>query len=606
MRQIGFFIRKLNDFAGMRLYINLFGMTLVSFIDSIGILLLIPLLSLTGLIHENNKMTFSVPWISNHLPQFNQRYSLILILGIYFVIMIGQNIFQRSQRILNSQIQQGFLRYLKEETYKEILNTKWRFFLQKRKTDLINALTTDIGRIGRGVFLVLQATSSLIFTIVQIALAFCISIKMTLFVLLFGVILLFFSRHFIKKSHTLGQETVSLSRLYLGGVTDHLNGIKDIKSNSIEASHINWFEDMCKSIELNIINITRLKSLSQLMYKSASSLLIISFIYLTITFFRTQPAQVLLIIAIFSRLWPRFTTLQSNLEQIGTLIPSFNTIMGLQKECKEEREGTTVSLRKADIKPLVVAHSINCIDVSFRYSNQSVYALQDIHLHIPAKQMTAIVGRSGAGKSTLIDILMGLITPDKGQITIDGKGLTSEKVVALRKSLSYVPQDPFLFNASIRDNLQVVKKEASEGQLWEALEFAAADEFVRLLPDGIDTVIGDRGVRLSGGERQRLVIARAVLRKPTILILDEATSSLDSENEARIQRVLENLRGSMTVIVIAHRLSTIRNADQVVVLNQGRIVQNGEFSQLASDKGGMFSHLLDQQVTLPAHNKRSI
>ncbi|MBL1703891.1 ATP-binding cassette domain-containing protein, partial [Klebsiella pneumoniae] len=169
-------------------------------------------------------------------------------------------------------------------------------------------------------------------------------------------------------------------------------------------------------------------------------------------------------------------------------------------------------------------------------------------------------------------------------------------LLALRKSISYVQQDPFLFNASIRENLLMIEPNASEEQIWDALDFAAAAEFVRTLPNGLDTFIGDRGVRLSGGERQRLVLARAILRKPSILVLDEATSALDTENEALIQSALEKLKGQMTIIVIAHRLSTIRNADQVIVLDKGEVVQQGEFNQLARERKGVFRNLLGKQV----------
>ena len=142
----------------------------------------------------------------------------------------------------------------------------------------------------------------------------------------------------------------------------------------------------------------------------------------------------------------------------------------------------------------------------------------------------------------------------------------------------------------------MIEPNATEEQIWEALEFSAAEDFVKRLPNGLDTVIGDRGIKLSGGERQRLVLARAILRKPAILVLDEATSALDTENESKIQAALDRLKGKMTIIVIAHRLSTIKNADQVIVLEQGEIIQTGEFNQLANDKKGVFSHLLQKQL----------
>ena len=179
---------------------------------------------------------------------------------------------------------------------------------------------------------------------------------------------------------------------------------------------------------------------------------------------------------------------------------------------------------------------------------------------------------------------MGLNQPEKGKVLIDGMVLNKENLLSLRRSVSYVPQEPFLFNTSIRDNLLMIEPNATEEQIWEALEFAAAADFVKRLPNGLSTVIGDRGIKLSGGERQRLVLARAILRKPAILVLDEATSALDTENEAKIQAALDRLKGKMTIIVIAHRLSTIKNADQVIVLDNGEIIQNGKFNELAQDK----------------------
>lgn len=193
-------------------------------------------------------------------------------------------------------------------------------------------------------------------------------------------------------------------------------------------------------------------------------------------------------------------------------------------------------------------------------------------------------------------MLMGLIQPESGQVLLDGVTLREEKQLhMLRSSIGYVAQDPFLFNASIRDNLLLVDPDAGEDELWNALKFSASDAFVRKLPQGLDTVIGDRGIRLSGGERQRIVLARAILKRPSILVLDEATSALDSENERLIQEAIDRLKGSMTIIVIAHRLSTIRNADQVIVMEQGEVIQQGGYQQLSQETKGKFRQLMGYQ-----------
>jgi ATP-binding cassette subfamily C protein len=373
-----------------------------------------------------------------------------------------------------------------------------------------------------------------------------------------------------------------------------MNGIKDIKSNTLEKSKMNWFLTVTKGMQDEQIEYTTLRTMSQLYYKVASSILIAVFIFIAVNMFHAQAGELMLIIVIFSRLWPRVAGIQSSLEQIATMLPSFHAVKNLQNESRiavEFKESENLS-----ISPIQIKKEIECKNVYFRYSqNSDSYALEGINVVIPSNKMTAFVGKSGAGKSTLIDILMGLNLPEKGQVLIDGTPLTSENLLSMRKAVSYVPQDPFLFNASIKENLLMVESEAADEEIWKALEFTSAAEFVKKLPKGLDTLVGDRGIRLSGGERQRIVLARAILRKPSILVLDEATSALDTENEANIQKALERLKGSMTIIVIAHRLSTIRNADQVIVLDQGNVIQKGEFGQLAKDKKNLFGKLLNNQ-----------
>ena len=184
--------------------------------------------------------------------------------------------------------------------------------------------------------------------------------------------------------------------------------------------------------------------------------------------FQAQSAQLMLIIVIFARLWPRVSGIQSNLEQLGSLIPSFKALIDLQNECLKAKELNEESYM--NVEPILIEEGLECQNVYFRYDqNQSTYALENINIQIPANHMTAIVGPSGAGKSTLIDLLMGLNQPNKGEVLIDGIPLTSENLLSLRRSISYVPQDPFLFNATVRDNLLMIEPNASEEQIWEAL-----------------------------------------------------------------------------------------------------------------------------------------
>lgn len=469
------------------------------------------------------------------------------------------------------------------------------FFLKKRTSDLINVMTTELARVLAGISCFLQFLTSLLFTLVQIGFAFWLSPKMTLSVLVCAVLLSLFSRRFIRKAKKLGSRSTELGKTYLGGITDQLNGIKDIKSNNLEHSRLEWLHAFTGEVKQEQLDYTRLRSNSQLLYKLSSTLLIAVFIFVSFRFMQAEGPNLLLVILVFTRLWPTFSTLQSLMEQLASVLPSFKQLQLLQDECLAAVEHDRVEGGEA-VAPMILKHSLEARNVDFRYHpHESEYSLQNVNVLIPARKMTAIVGRSGAGKSTLVDLLMGLMQPETGEILADGAPITGERLLSYRRSIGYVAQDPFLYNATIRDNLTMIKPDAEEAELWEALEFASSADFVRKLPDGLDTLLGDRGVRLSGGERQRLVLARAIIRKPSILVLDEATSALDTENEKRIQEALERLKASVTVIVIAHRLSTIRGADQILVIDQGRVIQQGIYSGLASEKGGMFSRLLSGQ-----------
>lgn len=604
--ELRFYMRKLREVTGPVLYWNLLGMICISLMEGIGIYMLVPMLSLIG-IFEMGTTGIQLSWLSEWLGRLSDNSQLVLILSIFVVILSGQAWLQRMQTIRNTRIQQQFIRTLRQETYRAIIMAKWSFFLQKRKSDFNHILTTELARVSQGTNLILQMAASLIFTAIQIGLAFWLSAKLTAIVLVFGLLLFFVLKKFVQRAKQIGDQTSELSQHYYNGITEHFNGIKDIKSNMLEESHIGWFEKICKRIERNVIQFSQLNSGTQLIHRVSSAVIIAAFIYLSLRVLAVPPASLLLIILIFSRLWPRFTSIQSNLEYISSMLPAFQLVRKLQAETNLSREissstiGAGASNRTTEkgihpIQPLDLMQSIECIHVNYRYEGSSSYSLEHVSASIPAKGMTAIVGKSGAGKSTLIDLIMGLVRPESGQILIDGVPLSEELLLAWRSSIGYVSQDPFLFHTSIRENLRLVDPDASEEQMWQALQFSSSVAFVRKLPHGLDTMIGDRGIRLSGGERQRLVLARAMLRNPSVLILDEATSALDSENEQHIHEALERLKGHVTIIVIAHRLSTIRTADRVIVLEEGRVIQQGGYQQLSTDPVGTFSKLLNMQA----------
>jgi ATP-binding cassette subfamily C protein len=322
------------------------------------------------------------------------------------------------------------------------------------------------------------------------------------------------------------------------------------------------------------------------------SVLILSLIlYISFEVLSMPTAGVLLLLFLFARIMPKFSSIQQSFQSIINLLPSFTNIMEMQQRCEKAAEPKTDRMEKFNLQ-----HGIRFEGVTFSYDDQgSTPVIRNLDFVIKAGETTAIVGPSGAGKSTIADLLMGLIVPGQGLILIDGIELSPQRMKAWRDQIGYVPQDTFLFHDTLRSNLLWAKPDAKEQEINQALRFAAAEEFVSGLSKGSDTILGDRGVLVSGGERQRLALARALLRKPSLLILDEATSSLDSENEKRIQNAVEKLHGKMTILVISHRLSTIRGADVIHVIEEGNLIESGTWDELISKENGRFSALCRAQ-----------
>jgi ATP-binding cassette subfamily C protein len=361
-----------------------------------------------------------------------------------------------------------------------------------------------------------------------------------------------------------------------GVLMEHLAGMKVAKSFGAEDRHIRSFCSLSGNLEQQANRYAGILSSTSMYYEIGGVVVLSIFFLVGVEVLQIAAATLLIMVFLFARLVPQFSWMQRTWQGILNMLPAYKAVLEMADKFHAAEEPPAFG----QVDPIDLKTGIEFRDVSFRYDKEDPnFVLNMMDLTLPALKTTVILGPSGGGKSTFADLLIGLLTPDLGQVLIDGKVLSGNVLHSWRKSVGYVPQESLLFHETLQDNMRWASPDSSEEDIWEALRLAAAEDFVRALPEGLNTILGDRGVRLSGGQRQRIALARALLRNPTLLLLDEATSNLDSENEQRIFQALQMLRGTMTVVFISHRPSAVECADQVVVIEGGRVAPRTTYSQ---------------------------
>jgi ATP-binding cassette subfamily C protein len=570
------YLSSFRDAEGNKVALAIVLAVCLSFTQGIGLLLLLPLLQLVGL--STSGAPAGVAYYAAAAFAFvGLPLTLATVLAVYVVIMTLLGLFTRWQNNLSFAIQLDFATKLRQKLYGAIVNTNWLFFSRNRASTFTHALTAEIDRVAFGTQGILSVLSSVLVLVVYFVVAWLLSATVSAAVVVCGIVLVFG----LKNKLTLSRERgVSLSadvNAMYGALTEHLDGMKTVKSYGAQERNMARFSNLNKRVMKDLMGHVRNVNNTQFLFSTGSVVVLAGALVVMINVLHLAGAVVLVLLYLFFQIIPQFNSIQMSYQGFVNMLPSFVNVTNIKARCEAAAE------REVDRpQDIALRNSIEFRNASFSYAGDGQSAVEHVNLKVDAGKMTAVVGTSGAGKSTLADLLMGLIVPQKGEVLIDGLPLDAERLEAWRSRIGYVAQETFLFNDTVRANLLWARPDATDEDLHTALHLAAADKFVARLPDGMETVLGDRGVLLSGGERQRLALARALLREPSLLILDEATSNLDSENERRIQRAIEALHGDMTIVAITHRLSTIRNADQIYVLENGRVIERGDWTTLVA------------------------
>ncbi len=528
-----------------------------------------------------------------NLAESINRIALLLV-----AILVIQSVFSYFRTILFVNVTEKSLANLRQDTYNHLIRLPLKFFEQRRVGELNSRISADIALLQDTLTSTLaEFLRQIIIIVGGISLLVYTSLELTLFMLAILpaiVLMVFFFGRFIRKYSKQMQKEVAESNTI---VEETLQGIRSVKTFTNEFLEMGRYRD--RTLEIAKLGMKGGR------YRGAFYSFVILGLFGALVAVIWKGSGLLAEGTIDSGELFSFVLysgfIGGNIGGLASVITRIQRFIGATEDLfeifdvgEEEIEEIPV-LEEKD----VLSGKISMEDLSFTYpSRPEEEVLHEINVQISENQLIALVGASGAGKSTLTSLLMRLHDPTAGEIWFDGKRSQDIHLSVLRKQIALVPQDIFLFGGTIRENIGYGKPGASDEEIYEAAGKANAMEFIDRFPEKLDTLVGERGTQLSGGQRQRVAIARAVLKDPRILILDEATSSLDSESERLVQDALEKLMQGRTSIVIAHRLSTIRKADQILVLDQGRLVEKGTHAELLKLQSGIYRNLSELQFSL--------
>jgi ATP-binding cassette subfamily B protein len=517
------------------------------------------------------------------------RYSL-LAFGAFFL----RDLFNSLRIVLNNTFEQKVIFDLRSDLYSHIQNLPLRWFDDRATGDIMTRLLEDVTAVERVLIDGIEQGLIAVLQIVFVAgLMFYTSAKLTALALIPIPFLAAGALAYTLTAHRRYRLQRKASSAMNSLLHDNLAGIRQIKTyvrEREEHARFNGVSSQLKDATLVVMRVWAIYHPSMNFFSAVGLVLMVGFggqavIDGTIT---VGELTKMLLLAAFLY------------EPIGKLHSLNQLIQSGRAAGERVFEILDTPAEPGRIEPdeqVDVEGDVRFQNVSFAYSEE-LPVLHHINLHARPGETVALVGHTGAGKSTLVNMLTRFYEYDEGEILVDGKELRSFSKSALRSAVGMVTQESFLFNGSIRDNLRLGKPDATDDELWEALTAANARQFVERLPEGLATVVGERGVKLSVGEKQRVSIARALLKDPPILVLDEATASVDTQTERLIQEALDRLMVQRTSFVIAHRLSTVRHADQILVMDRGRIVERGTHAELL-EKGGIYAKLCESSFLEP-------